>query len=73
MALTCMAQFVYQKLGYGISRQDRAAPKRAHRHEIDWKLNPYTIKTLQVLVHPAHVVAKFMDSAKAAADDRGYN
>jgi len=53
MALPCMAQFVYQNLGYGISRQDRSAPKRAHCDEIDAKLNPYAIESLQVLVHPA--------------------
>src|SRR5207245_10778833 len=52
MALPSVAQFVHQNLGYGISRQDRSAPKRAHCDEIDAKLNPYAIESLKVLVQP---------------------
>ena len=73
MALTCMAQFVYQNVGYGLSRQDRSTPKRAHCHEIAWELNPNTIETLQVFVHLRSCTKELSTEQKAAADDRGYN
>ena len=51
VALARLAQFVYQNVSDGGARQDWLAAKRADRDEIDRKLNPYTIKALQVLTH----------------------
>src|SRR5262249_5908009 len=52
VALARMAEFFYQNVGDGDSRQDWSTPKGADRDEIDRKVNPYAIKALQVLMHP---------------------
>jgi len=79
MSLTRLAQFVYQNLSYDISHQDRAASKRTDRDEIDWKLNAYAIKTLQMFVH-ANPLTEVIGlgqletlQQRAAAGDRGCN
>lgn len=64
MASARLAQFIYQNVRDGGSRQDWLAPKGAGRDEIDRKLDPYAINAPQVLMHLLVSLAEIVDSEK---------